>query len=189
MLNKGRPSPSLRLIRIGAALLLAPAPLGLAGCSYSYEFDPLTVGDDQAGRVPEPRTNSQYVRAVYADLVGRAPEVYDFSLQDGQGNELFKLPVQEQVNLVSALDSTGDPDALRAVVAAGLLGSAEVKVPEKADVKDPRGFIVAEFRSLLGREPNAYEAFAFEDAWKTDDATGPRTIIRAIVGSREYQSR
>lgn len=162
---------------------------GLAGCGYSYEFDPVTLGDDKAGRVPEPRTNSQYIRAVYADILGRAPEIYNFDLQDPSGKVLAEIPIQEQTNLNTALDATGDPGPLRALLAAGLLGSAESDVPEKEAVADPRAFIRDQFRTLLGREPNAYEAFAFEDAWNTDEATGPRAVIRAIVGSREYQSR
>ncbi len=162
---------------------------GLAGCGYTYEFDPVTVGDDKAGRVPEPRTNSQYIRAVYADIVGRAPEIYSFDFVNGKGDLLFAVPIQEQANLVAALDATGDPDPLRALLAAGLVGSAESDVPEKDAVADPRAFIRDQFRKLLGREPNAYEAFAFEEAWETDDAAGPRAVIRAIVGSREYQSR
>lgn len=179
----------LRLTRVGAVLLLAVAPGGLVGCGFSYDFDQVTVGDDKTGRVPEPRTNSQYIRAVYADLLGRAPEVYDFAIEDQSGNVVAQFPIQEQTNLIAALDGTGDPDPLRAILAAGLLGSTEGDVPEKGAVKDPRAFIRDEFRTLLGREPNAYEAFAFEDAWETDEATGPRAVIRAIVGSREYQSR
>ena len=173
----------------GAALSVALLCAGLGGCGYTYEFDPVTVGDDKAGRVPEPRTNSQYIRAVYADLLGRAPEVYDFSIEDQSGDVVSQFPIQEQTNLIAALDGTGDPDPLRALLAAGLLGSAEGDVPEKDAVQDPHAFIRDEFRALLGREPNAYEAFAFEDAWETDEATGPRAVIRAIVGSREYQSR
>lgn len=185
-----RPSPlKVRVLRAGAALLLSIAPAGLGGCSYSYEFDPLTVGDDAAGRAPEPRSNSQFVRAVYADLLGRAPDVYDFALLDAQGNEIFAFPIQEQRDLVGALDGVGDPDPLRALMTAGLLGSGEVSLPAKADVQDPDAFVRDQFRTLLGREPNAYEAFAFGEAWRTDDATGPRAVIRAIVGSREYQSR
>ena len=46
-----------------------------------------------------------------------------------------------------------------------------------------------QFRKLLGREPKSHEAYAFLDAWNTDAAAGPKTVIRAIVGSREYQSR
>ena len=53
---------------------------------------------------------------------------------------------------------------------------------------DPAEFIAEQFRRLLGREPSAYELRAFADEWQTDDAVGPRAIIRALVGSREYQS-
>jgi hypothetical protein len=181
-----QPRLTVRILVTGAALLLA---ISSAGCTYSYEFDPLTVGDDGAGRALEPRSNSQFVRAVYADILGRAPDVYDFALLDGQGNELFAFPIQEQVDLVNALDGMGDPAPLRAVLCAGLLGSEEIVVPEKAQVSDPQAFVREQFRTLLGREPNAYEAYAFDETWKTDEAAGPRAVIRAIVGSREYQSR
>lgn len=183
------PSITVMITRAGAALSIAIAAVSLSGCTYSYEFDAVTLGDDEAGRAPEPRTNSQFVRAVYTDVVGRAPDVYEFALLDGAGNELGAFPIQEQLALVSALDATGDPDALRALVTAGLVASAEVSVPEKGQVADPSAFIRERFRTLLGRDPNTYEAFAFEDAWQADEATGPRTVIRAILGSREYQSR
>jgi len=172
-----------------ALQLLAVASLGLAGCTTSYEFDPVTLGDDDPGRVPGPRSNSQFVRAVYADVLGRAPDVYDFAIVDGAGTELAVFPINEQRDLVNALDGTGDPDPFRATLTAGLLGSSEVTLPEKADVKDPHAFIRDQFRGLLGREPGSYESYAFEDAWKNDAATGPRTVIRAIIGSREYQSQ
>lgn len=169
--------------------VLAMAALTLAGCSTSYGFDPVTVGDDDAGRVPRPRSNSQFVRAVYADVLGRAPDVYDFAIVDAQGNQLVAFPINEQRDLVTSLDGTGDPDPFRAILTAGLLGSAEVDLPDKADVKDPHAFIGDQFRRLLGREPGSYESYAFEDAWENDPATGPRTVIRAIIGSREYQSQ
>lgn len=181
-----RPRITVRILIAGAALLVAICG---TGCAYSYEFDPLTVGDDGAGRAPEARSNSQFVRAVYADILGRAPDVYDFALLDAQGNELAAFPIQEQKDLVNALDGMGDPDPLRAVLCAGLLGSEEIDVPEKGEVADPQAFVRGQFRALLGREPNAYEAHAFADAWETDEAAGPRAVIRAIVGSREYQSR
>jgi hypothetical protein len=172
-----------------AALLVAAGSLGLAGCSYSYEFDSFTVGSDAEGRAPEPLSNSQFVRGVYADVLGRAPAVHDFSIEDAKGSALYAFPINEQRTLVNALDGMGDPAPMRALLCAGLLGSSEIAVPDKADVQDPGGFVRERFRALLGREPNAYEAGAFEDAWRTDEATGPRSVIRAIVGSREYQSR
>ncbi len=178
-----------RLLRAAAALLLAAGTSGLAGCSYSYEFDSFTVGDDASGRAPEPLGNSQFVRGTHVDLLGRTPEVQNFSVEDAEGNELYTFPIREQSEMVGALEAMGDPAPMRALMCAGLLGSAEISLPDKADVQDPAAFIRDQFRALLGREPNTYEIRAFEDAWRTDEATGPRAVVRAIVGSREYQSR
>lgn len=180
---------TVRILRAGACLLLSVLAPGLSGCSYTYDFDPLTIGDDSAGRVPEARTNSQFVRAVYADILGRAPDVYNFALLDGQGAELAAFPIKEQRDIVNSLDGMGDPDPLRAIVTAGLLGSEEIQVPEKGQIDDPTAYVRDQFRTLLGREPSTYETHTFVASWETDEATGPRAVIRAIVGSREYQSR
>lgn len=175
--------------KLPAAALLVIAGSTLAGCTTSYEFDSATVGDDGAGRVPHARSNSQFIHGVYTDLLGRAPTVYDFSVMNGQGTLLYTFPINEQRDLVSALDGMGDSAPLRAALTAGLLGSTEITLPEKSEVGNPGAFIADQFRSLLGREPGRYEQRAFEDAWNSDDAVGPRTVIRAIIGSREYQSQ
>jgi len=52
-----------------------------------------------------------------------------------------------------------------------------------------RDYIRDQFRRLLGREPNTYELEAFAAEWENDPAVGPRTVIRAIIASREYQSQ
>ena len=54
---------------------------------------------------------------------------------------------------------------------------------------DPEAFVRAQFRRLLGREPGVYEREAFVDAFENDPAVGPATVIRALIESREYQSR
>jgi hypothetical protein len=82
----------------------------------------------------------------------------------------------------------GDSRPLRALLVAGLAASAEVGLPARGDVDDPAEFVGEQFRRLLGREPSAYELRAFVDEWRADDAVGPRTVVRALVGSREYQS-
>ena len=166
---------------------LAAALAGAACGETTYGFEDVTVGEDDGARAPQERSNSQYVRAVYADLVGRAPQSYEFVVS-ADGDELFRFPVDEQSLLVDVLEGMGDSRPLRALLAAGLVASDEVSLPERGDVDDPAAFISDKFRRLLGREPSAYELRAFVDQWQADDAVGPRTVVRALIGSREYQS-
>jgi len=160
----------------------------LAACETSYKFDPVAVGDDGSERAPRARTNTQYVRGLYSDLVGRAPESYDIIITDAAGTELARFPVAEQEFLLFTLDGVGDPAPLRSLIAAGLVRSAEVVIPEKDEVDDPAEYISEQFKRFLGREPNPYELEAFVAEWEADSAVGPRTVVRALVGSREYQS-
>ena len=37
-------------------------------------------------------------------------------------------------------------------------------------------------------DPGAYELASFAAAWREDPAVGPKTVVRALLGSREYQS-
>ena len=174
-----------------AALALAGAlgsSLAACGGETTYVFDEVAVGDpEEGGREPRERSNSQFVRAVYGDVVGRAPESYDFSVSAG-GDELFRFPVDEQSLLVRVLEGMGDSRPLRALLVAGLAASDEVGLPARADVDDAAAFVADQFRRLLGREPSAYELRAFVDEWEADPAVGPRTVVRALVASREYQS-
>lgn len=168
-----------------AAALLA---LALAGCGdTTYEFDPVGVGEVDQGREPRPRSNSQFVRAVYADLIGRAPETFEFGVLF-QDQPVFQLPIDEQEMLVDVLDGVGDAAPLRDLLVAGLIRSTEVDIPDKDDVDDPADYIAEQFRHYLGREPTAYELAAFVGEWEGDDAVNPRTLVRALLTSREYQS-
>jgi hypothetical protein len=162
------------------------AVLLLASCQ-SYSFAPITVGQ-KAEKVPRPRSNSQFVRLVYADLVGRAPAQYEFVVRDAGGNIVSQFPVDEQQLLLDTLDGMGDPSALRDLIVAGLCDSTEVSLPEKFAVADPAAFITTQFHNFLGREPTAYELNAFVTEWKSDDAVNPKTVVRALLASREYQS-
>jgi hypothetical protein len=171
--------------------LLAAAALvaGAAACGETtYEFDEVSSGHDDADDVPRAKSNSQWLRAVYADVLGRAPESYAFDVVDTGGNVLLTIPITEQDLLLDMLEGVGDPAPLRAIIAAGLTRSDEVDLPDKADVADPAAWIAEQFRHYLGREPNAYELAAFVDEWQRDPAVGPRTVVRALVGSREYGS-
>jgi hypothetical protein len=167
--------------------LLLLAVLAVVGCTDTYDYDSTTAGDPEGDRVPRGKSPSQFVRSVYADLVGRAPERYDFIVRFN-GTEAFRFQLDEEAQLVGALDGIGDSQPMRNLVAKGLLHSAEVTVPDKDDVI-ANDFIREQFTKLLGREPNPYELAVFADAWDRDPAVGPRTIIRAIIGSREYQSQ
>lgn len=167
-------------------ILLACA---LAACATTYDYDPATLGDPEGGdRAPRGKTSSQFVRGVYADLLGRTPESYDFTLKLS-GVTQFTVPIDEQAQLIGVLDGLGDGLPMRNVLVNGLLHSTEVTIPDKPAVPDGRAYIQQQFARLLGREPNPYELQAFADAWERDAAVGPRTVIRAILGSREYQSQ
>ena len=157
-------------------------------CTETYEYEPTVAGDEEGDREPRSKTSSQFLRAVYADLLGRTPETFEFVLQFN-GVEQFRLPLDEEVQLATVLDGIGDPLPMRNLIVQGLLHSKELQLPDKPAVADARGFIGEQFRRLLGREPNVYELETFAGEWDADPAVGPRTIIRAIVGSREYQSQ
>jgi len=172
---------------MGKTLILIGA-LALSACTTTYEFEEIDVGDESAGRDPVPRTSSQFVGAVFADLLGRQPAQHDVTLTRGTV-VVVRLLLDEQEILVAALDATGDQAPVRDLVVAGLLRSPGVDLPAKAEVADAGEYVSGQFRRLLGREPNAYERAAFVEAWRTDDAVGPRAVIRAILASREYQSR
>jgi hypothetical protein len=183
------PPTNHRLSRVASALAaLCLLSTSAAGCGETtYEFDDLGVGDDDQGRTPRSRSNSQFVRAVYADLLGRAPETYDFVVENA-GSELFRFPIDEQQQLLGVLDGIGDPTPLRDLMVAGLVSSDELELPDKNDVSDPEQFITDQFRQFLGRDPAIYELESFVGEWDSDPAVNPRTIIRALLSSREYQS-
>lgn len=172
--------------RIATLALLLLACAG-ACTETTYDFDGVDVGADGSGRTPRERSNSQFIRAAYADLLGRTPESYEVSITVN-GTEAARLPVDEQQILLAGLDGVGDPAPMRSLVVSGLLASDEVDLPRKAEVDDPRGYITDQFRFFLGRDPNPYELAVFADEWAKDPAVGPRTIIRALMESREYQT-
>lgn len=171
---------------VWAAAALAFA-LAAACTETTYQFDDLGVGSDDNEAEPRARTNSQFVRAIYADLLGRTPEQYDLVLYNG-ASEIGRLALDERAIVLQALDDVGDPRPMRALLATALTRSAEADIPAKTEVDDPEAFITDQFNKLLGRDPNPYELAAFVDEWKSDADVNPRTVIRALINSREYQS-
>ena len=171
------------------ALLIVAVALAASACADTiYEYDPATAGDAEGDRQPRAKTSSQFLRGLYADLLSRTPETFEFVLKLN-GVEAARFALDEEMQLGATLEGIGDSLPMRNLIAKGLLHSAEVTIPEKASVADPRAYIRDQFRRLLGREPNAYELEQYAGEWSKDAAVGPRTIIRAIVGSREYQSQ
>lgn len=172
--------------------ILVAGALALAACTETYAYDPATAGDEESsGREPRAKTSSQFLRTAFADLVGRAPESYEFTLRF-DGAEAFRVTLDEETQLTTVLDGIGDSLPMRNLIVKGLLHSAEVSVPDRATAApdlDPRPYITSQFERLLGRSPNAYELEAFAAEWTAQPAVGPRTVIRAIMGSREYQSQ
>ena len=170
--------------------LILLVALAVTACvDTTYEYDPATAGDSEGGdRAPRAKTSSQFLRGLYADLIGRTPESYEFVIKVN-GTQTARIPLDEEALLANVLEGLGDSLPMRNLLVKGLLHSEEVSIPAKADVPDARAYIREQFRRFLGREPNAYELGAFADAWTADPAVGPRTIIRAITGSREYQTQ
>ena len=160
----------------------------VAACTDVYEYDPASAGEAEGGeRALRAKTSSQFLRGIYADLLGRTPETYEIVIKF-QGTEVFRFPASEETLLSNSLDGLGDSLPMRNLIANGLLHSAEISIPDKSAVT-ARDYISDQFRRLLGREPNTYELEVFAAEWDKDPAVGPRTIIRAIIASREYQSQ
>ena len=159
-----------------------------AACTDTYDYDPATAGEAEGDeRALRGKSSSQFLRGIYADLLGRTPETYEIVISF-QGTEVFRFPASEEALLSNSLDGLGDSLPMRNLIAKGLLHSTEITIPEKSSV-NARDYIRDQFRRLLGREPNTYELEAFAAEWDNDPAVGPRTVIRAIIASREYQSQ
>jgi hypothetical protein len=169
-------------------LLVAFALFASTACSTTYDFDPVTVGDEDHDREPRAKSSSQFIRSVYADLLGRAPEVFDFTVAYN-GAPQYTIQLDEQAGLVEAQDAVGDPTPMRGRLVAAIVRSAGAAVPAKTAVDDPAGYIADQFRTLLGREPSPYELARFVREWNEDPAVGPHAVIRALIASREYQSQ
>jgi hypothetical protein len=159
----------------------------VVGCTDVYDYDKTNAGEPETpNQTVTANTNTRFIRSVYADLLNRTPETYELVLQY-QGTVLFRFNADEEALLANSLDGLGDSTPMRNLLVNGILHSQEVTLPAKSTVNG-RDYIRDQFRKLLGREPNVYELEAFANEWDHDPAVGPRTIIRAIMGSREYQS-
>jgi len=118
-------------------------------------------------RTKRPRTNHQFVRSLYMDLLERQPDYQEFR------------------NMRNALLSMADPSPLRAVMAKVILDSGRAKLPEMAR-GDEEDFIRGCFLRYLGRHPTQLEQTKFTNIVKDPDITG-EVVVRALVTSPEYQ--
>jgi hypothetical protein len=114
-----------------------------------------------------PKNDRQFVRGLYMDLLGRTPS------QD------------ELRNMRNALQSMADPTPLRAVMAKLMLDSRDAALPQRSPGRDAE--LVREcFERYLGRQPTQTESTEFT-AILGEPGTGVRHVVRALVGSAEYQ--
>jgi hypothetical protein len=113
------------------------------------------------------RSDRQFIRSLYMDLLERTPSY------------------EEMRNMRNALLSMADSRPLRAVLAKVILDSRQARLPalEQGAAAD---FVARCFERYLGRAPAQSEATEFTTALQQDGAT-PALVVRALVGSPEYQ--
>lgn len=114
-----------------------------------------------------PRSNHQFVRSLYMDLLERQPSYQEFR------------------NMRNALLSMADPAPLRAVLAKVILDSGRARLPEMAPGGE-EDFIRGCFLRYLGRQPTQVERNEFTKIVKDSDIDGEH-VVRALVTSAEYQ--
>lgn len=119
-------------------------------------------------QVRRQKSERQFLRGLYVDLLDRTPEL------------------EELRNLRNAMNAMADPAPLRSVLAKVILDSAQAKLPDAAAGQEAE-FVQSCFRRYLAREPVAKEAETFVAAMQQKGAR-PQQIVRALVGSLEYQT-
>jgi hypothetical protein len=122
---------------------------------------------EQALAQKKPKSDHQFIRGLYEDLLQRIPTY------------------EELRNMRNALQAMAEPAPLRAVVAKVILDSGKARLPELEKGKEHE-FVVECFLRYLGRQPGQLEAPAFEKSL-ADGQAKPVHVVRALVGSAEYQ--
>jgi hypothetical protein len=155
-----------------------PDPRDLAGWTSALHRDPAgylalvrgwLLSQASADRLERdvPMPNRLFVRALFVDLLDRAP------------TEEEAEPLRE------ALDGLSDSAPLRSVLARLLLESGRVPLPAKDAIDDPTAWVSDLFRRLLGREAGQDELARFVAAFH-EPACRPQTVIYALISSPEY---
>ncbi len=127
----------------------------------------LSAAYTETCKTPRKKTDQQFVRTLYHDLLARAPTY------------------QELRNMRNATQALADPVGIRSVIIKAILESESVAPPPKNEIK-PATWIPDQFLHMLGRSPSPAELETFLDVWKTP-ACRPSTILHAILTSAEYQ--
>lgn len=138
-----------------------------------YRFFPILArwiaSDDYHARLArkKPRSDHQFVRSLYMDLLGRTPDY------------------QELRNMRNALQSMADSSPLRAVLAKVILDSGKARIPE-CEPGGEETFVRTCFLRYLGREPSQRETARFAGMLREGECE-PAHVVRALVQSPEYQ--
>ena len=112
------------------------------------------------------RNDRQFIRGLYMDLLERTPSY------------------QELRNMRNAMQSMADPAPLRSVMAKVILDSGQASLPGLVRGREA-DFVTACFRAYLARDPTQEETAAFGEILQ--DGASARQVVRALVGSPEYQ--
>ena len=115
---------------------------------------------------PRPKSDLQFVRSLYVDLLGRPPTDEEFRWTR------------------NATRALSDPGPLRAVLARMLISSGKADLPKNGP-GDPSAWIRDRFLRLLAREPGEKELAAFVAALGSPGAS-PSDIVEALVTHPEY---
>jgi pSer/pThr/pTyr-binding forkhead associated (FHA) protein len=123
------------------------------------------LNDDYASRASKLRRKSdhQFIRSIYVDLLDRAPTYEEF--------RLFR----------NALQALADPTPIRSVLAKVMVDSDSYDPGKIGNAKE---WVTDQFEKFLGRRPNAQELDTFSAAAGKGKA---KIVIQAIVDSIEYQ--
>ncbi len=118
-------------------------------------------------RGPRPKTDHQFIKSLFVDLLGRAPAYEEFR------------------NMRNALQSLSDPAPLRGVLARVMLDSGAV-VPPAADPTTDAPAVVRElFHRFLGRDPLQKEMTAFANELSYGGGSW-RPLALALLNSPHY---
>ena len=128
------------------------------------------LSDRYFGQVPKlrPKSDIQYIRMIYVDLLNREPTQDEFDY------------------VQNALQSFADPIPLRSVIAKILLDSKFVQIPAKPPAQERPGWIRAQYLRFLSREPDQRELEVTVAALDQEKVTC-KTIWQGLLSSQEYQ--